>query len=378
MENKKKLKICFLGTARSIHTLKWIEYFAEKGHNVFLVSYDKLLENYKPRNKIGFYFFKKKIPITIWPFNTILNLPFNFFILKKIINKEKPDIIHAHYVSSYGTLGSLLNFHPFIITAWGSDILITPKRFLPSKWITKYALSRADLVTCDAEHMKKEMIKLGADPEKIKIINFGVDTKKFTPSENKEVLKSKTEFKNSIVVISLRSLEPVYNIETLISAVPIVAKKVPEIKFIIAGKGSEEKKLKELAKKLNVLEKVKFVGNLSQDEVVKYLAISDIYISTSLSDGGIASSTAEAMACGLPVVISNVADNKEWVKNGENGFLFPPKNYKELAQKIIYLLKDKNKRIRMGKEARRVIEEKDNYYKEMKKMEKIYYQLSKN
>ncbi len=376
--NNKKLRICFLGTARSIHTLKWIEYFAEKGHNVFLISYDELLENYKSRNKIRFYFLKKKISINIWPFNTILNLPFSFLRLRKIIKKEKPDIIHAHYVTSYGTLGSLLNFHPFVITAWGSDILVTPKKFLPSRLSVKYALKKADLITCDAKHMKKAIEDFGVNSSKIKIINFGIDTNKFFPDLKDEGLKKRLGInEDKRVVISLRNLEPIYDIATLIKSIPMVLTEYPNVVYIIAGRGSEEKKLKVLARKLNVFEKIRFVGFIDNEKLPSYLRISDIYVSTSLSDGGIASSTAEAMACGLPAIISDVADNKEWVKNGENGFLFSPKDYKELAKKIIYLLKNENERRKMGKVARKVIEEKNNYYKEMKKMEETYFSLIK-
>ena len=379
MENKKKLKICFLGTAKSIHTLKWIEYFAEKGHDVFLVSYDELLKDYKPKNKtIRFYFLERRIPVTIWPLNTILNLPFSFLRVKKIINKEKPDIIHAHYVNSYGTLGSLLNFHPFVITAWGSDILITPQKFLPLKWTTKYALSRADLITCDAEHMKKAITRLGVGPQKIKIINFGIDIKKFSPGPNKEKAKRKISIpSNSPVVVSLRRLVPISDITTLIKGAYLVKKEFPKTIFVIIGGGPEEEKLKKLARKLKLDKNIKFISWVSNEDLPKYLRAVDVYVSTSLSDAGIAASTAEAMACGLPVVITDVADNKEWVKDGENGFLFSPKDHKELAKKIIYLLKDENKRIKMGKTARRVIEEKNNYYKEMEKMEEIYFDLIK-
>jgi len=371
---KEKLTICFFGNARSVHMIKWAKFFAGKKHIVHLISYDY------PRKEedikgINLHILKKIVPITIWPFNTLFNLPFNIIRVRRLIKKIKPDIINAHYVTSYGHLATFTSFHPLVITAWGSDILITPKEYFLARMVVKYVLKKADVITCDAEHMKEEMIKLGADPKKIKIINFGVDTKKFTPPESKELLKSKTEFKNSIVVISLRSLEPVYNIETLISAVPIVAKKVPEIKFVIAGEGSEEKKLKELAKRLNVSEKVKFVGNLSQNEVAKYLAISDIYVSTSLSDAGIASSTAEAMASGLSVIVTESGANKDWIKQGENGFLIPVRNVNSLAEKIIFLAQNNAIREKLGKNARKTILERNDYYNEMEKMERIYKNL---
>jgi glycosyltransferase involved in cell wall biosynthesis len=154
-----------------------------------------------------------------------------------------------------------------------------------------------------------------------------------------------------------------------------VLKEAPETKFVIAGKGSEEKKLKELAKSLGVEDNVKFVGFIRNDELPQYLNTVDVYVSTSLSDAGIAASTAEAMACGLPVVITDVADNKKWVEDGVNGFLVPIKDPKSLAERIIYLLRNEDVRKRFGKINREIIEERNNYYKEMEKMEDIYKEL---
>jgi len=117
------------------------------------------------------------------------------------------------------------------------------------------------------------------------------------------------------------------------------------------------------------------VGLVLNDDLPGYLRLADIYVSTSLSDGGIASSTAEAMACGLPVVITNTGDNREWVKDEENGFLIPVKNPEILAEKIIYLLGNKDVCKKLGHNGREIIIKRNNYYKEMAKMEGIYYKL---
>ncbi len=373
MENR-KLTICFLGSAESIHMLKWVKYFSVKGHDVHLISYASLLKNYD-LGDIKFYFIKKIFPTKIWPFNTLLNLPLTLITVKKLIEKIKPNIVHAHYATSYGSIGALLGFHPFIITAWGSDILLTPQKFPPSKWAIRYNLKKADLITCDAEHMREAMVILGADSRKIKIINFGVDTQKFSPGGKSEWLQKKLGIFNSPTIISLRVLEPVYDVRTLIKAAPLIIKEISQVKFIIAGDGSEKEKLKNLAKSLEISESIRFVGWISSEELPLYLRAADVYVSTSLSDAGLSSSTAEAMARGLPVVITDFGDNKEWVKDKENGFLVPLKNPEILAEKIIYLLKNKEIGKKFGERNRKIIEERNNYYKEMAKMEEIYKKL---
>jgi len=331
-----------------------VKYFADKGHQVHWISFT---ENTHGEIKGASFYHIKKI------------FPFSFFQIKSIINKIKPDILHAHYAGVNGFLAALSGFHPFVLTAWGSDVLIAGKKIF-KKFFVKYALSKAELITCDASHMKTAMTEMGVPESKIYIIYFGVDVEKFSSAEGGK--------KSANTIISLRSLEPIYSVETLIKAAPIVLKEVSQAKFVIAGRGSEEDKLKELAGDLGVLKSVKFIGLISQQEMPQRLRESDIYVSTSLSDAGIASSTAEAMACGLPGVITDFGDNKEWVKNGESGFLFLPKDSKTLAEKIIYLLQNKEEAKRLGQNARKTIEEKNNYYKEMEKMEKLYESLKKN
>ena len=120
---------------------------------------------------------------------------------------------------------------------------------------------------------------------------------------------------------------------------------------------------------------VKFTGWLPNDEIPRYLATADIYVSTSLSDGGIAASTAEAMASGVPVIVTDFGDNRKWVKDGINGFIIPSRNPEALASRIVYLLQNESERKQFGQRNRQIIEEKNNWEKEMGKMENCYKEL---
>jgi glycosyltransferase involved in cell wall biosynthesis len=130
--------------------------------------------------------------------------------------------------------------------------------------------------------------------------------------------------------------------------------------------------LKTMAKSLGVIDSIKFVGSIPHDELPYYLTSSDVYVSTSLSDGGIALSTLEAMACEVAPVVTDVGNNKKWIKDGKNGFIIGVKDSKTLAEKIIYLLRNEDVRIKFGNINRKIVEEKQNYVKEMEKMEKLY------
>ena len=379
-EKGQKLTICFLGEAKNedIHTVKWARHFSDRGHEVHLFSYPSFSKKNMVEG-ITVHLLKKRSSIKAWPFVSLLNIPSILAQIKRKMKEINPDIIHAHCLTSYGTLGSLLNFHPFIITAFGSDILITPKENIMKGLITRWSLAKADLITCDAFHMREAIMKFGVPESKIKIIFFGVDTKKFSPGPKNEEIKRKFGILDEDrVVMSFRFLEPLYDTKTLIQSVPTVLKEVSGVKFLIAGNGSQEKKLKKMSEDLRVSEKVKFIGWIDKEVLPQYLRTVDVCVSTALSDAGIASSTAEAMACGLSVIVTNTGENEKWVKNGENGFLIPIKNPEILAERIVRLLKDDDLRRQFGERARKVIEERDNYQKEMEKVENIYYQLSKN
>ncbi len=356
------MKICFLAPANSVHSYRWIKYFADKGHEVHWISFYP--SNFSSIDNVRYYEIstnRAKI------FHAIIQT-------KKLLKKIKPDILHVHSVALYGMAGTLSSFHPIIATAWGSDVLITGSSLIKKPFV-KYVLKKADLITCDADHMIDAMLSLGIDDKKIRLINFGIDTDRFCPEEKNRELREQLGIGDCPAIISLRSLYPVYNVETLVKAVPYVLKEVSDAKFVIVGTGSEEKMLKNLAESLGGSENVRFVGRIANEELPNYLTSMDIYVSTALSDAGIAASTAEAMACGLPVVITDSGENRKWINNDKNGFIIPVKSPKILAEKVIFLIKNNDVRVEFGERGRKIIEEKNNYYVEMEKMESIYVKL---
>jgi glycosyltransferase involved in cell wall biosynthesis len=360
------MRICCVGDGGSIHTQRWVNYFARKSHEVHLIcwtllpGYDENIHTHSltrlPPRKWTRY-----VSALLWIFQTW-----------RLIKKIKPDVVDGHFITSYGFLAACSRFHPLVVSAWGSDVLVLPKRNFLFKAITKYALERADVVTCDAEHLKTALMELGTEPQKISVVYFGTDTDKFKPAQRNRGLEQALGIVDSPTVISLRSLEPIYDIDVLINAIPLVLKEVPEARFIIGGRGSQEAELKELARSLGVLESIKFVGFIRNEEIPQYLTSSDVYVSTSSSDAGLSAATAEAMACELPVVVTDFGDNRRWVKDGENGFVVPLRDPRALAERIIYLLKNEDARMEFGRKNREIIKEKNDYSKEMEKTERIY------
>jgi glycosyltransferase involved in cell wall biosynthesis len=370
------MKISYLANCQSSHTKRWINYFKMRGHDVFAIT-SEADDNLDVKQ----YRLKRGIPIPIAKAESSFKYaisPCAISYVKGILSEERPDILHAHYASNYGYIGARTGFHPFVLTAWGSDVLINPGQYGGVMGhMVKRALINADTITCDADHMVGVMTNLGADESKIRVVYFGTDPEKFSPEKRSDEIRTKMGDRDgSPIIFSIRNLEPIYDIETFVRAVPLVLAEIPDVRFVVAGKGSQAEFLKGLAESLNVSSSVVFTGPIPFEEVPKYVASADIYVSTSLSDAGLSASTAEAMASGLPVVITDFGDNKKWVTDGKNGYLIPLKRPESLAEKLVYLLKHKRVREKFGAANRSIIEDRLNYWKAMAGMEKLYEDLA--
>jgi glycosyltransferase involved in cell wall biosynthesis len=366
------MKICFLGDAIAQHLYRWAIYFATRGHHIDVITFNPLiLDHY---GDIQVHIIRKKILSPALParFVSTFSLVRD---LKKKIDEINPDIIHSHSAAGYAWMAMFIGFRPFIITPWGNDVLIDVKKSKLGRFLTTRALKKADLITCDGENTREALLNLSIPQEKIRFITFGVDVLKFRMNPKKEEIKAHLCLSHSKIVISTRTLTPVHNVETVVRAIPLVRDQISDVQFVIIGDGPEKEYLMNLAKDLNIYDAVRFPGQATEDEMALFLQSADLYVSTSLSESGIAASTAEAMACELPVVNTNTGDIELWIKDGNGGFIIPVKKPDVLANKIIGLLNDNELRLNFGKINRQTIEERNNYYKEMEKMENIYKEL---
>jgi glycosyltransferase involved in cell wall biosynthesis len=190
--------------------------------------------------------------------------------------------------------------------------------------ITRYALKKASFITSVSKPITERIIHLGIDPKKIQTLTFGIDSQEFFPP-----LEERRDFS----LLSLRRLEPVYNIDTIIKGFSFLKEEGFKGKLVIAGGGPEENRLRKLAQDLKLSDGIHFVGMVPHHEVAEYLRASQIYLSMSLSDGS-STSLLEAMACGTFPIVSDIPANREWIVDGDNGFLVSPFDAKKLAQRV--------------------------------------------
>jgi glycosyltransferase involved in cell wall biosynthesis len=296
----------------------------------------------------------------------------NALKISRILKEIDPDLVHLHVQHWYSPVIIIGDF-PFILTSWGDEVLLLKRINFLETGLAKISATKAGMITVDAECMKEKWRELGIPEYKIKVIPFGVDVDIFNPSVDAHALRKNLRIgENDIVVISTRALyNNHYNVECLIRAIPLILKSHRDAKFLIKGTGPLEGYLKSLVAKLNVSENVRFVGLVPYNEVARYLAASDIYVATSFIDST-SVSLLEAMACGLPPVVTDIPGNREWIENRVNGFLYTPKNHLQLADLIIQLIENKPLRKRFGDRCSEIIKQKATWKKCVAEMDNIY------
>ncbi len=313
------MKICFFANGGSIHTVRWCSHFQLLGHEVHLISFENII---LPNVKVHF--------VDIGPVNVLggnWKVLFKYRKIKKLLRIIKPDIFHALYATSYGITGALCGFQPFIITALGTDVLISPKKSFVYRILLRYAFSKARWITAMSDFMKKEIVDLNVVENKISVVPFGIDPLVF--NDNNRSLPD-----NKFVITSTRNFESIYNIPHLIKAIAKVRNEIPNLHLNLIGTGSLKNELEELILTLQLVKQVSFLGKLSQFEIAKVFDQTHIFISVSLSDGNNISLN-EAMASGVFCIATNIPANTQWIIDGENGLLVQINDVNSLAEKII-------------------------------------------
>jgi len=355
--------ILFLANGTSIHSFKWISFFSKK-YNIFWLSTDGFEESFIKDGNI--IYVDCKISRL-----KLLNILFGLVKFLYLLIKFEISLIHIHYLGYHSILASFVKKTPVFLTAWGSDIVFALNSTLKKNFLKHY-LNKAKVITCDSHHMQQKMNSIIGKENKVNIINFGIDTSFFIKIEKNKLLINTLGTSSNNIIISTRNHEDVYDIKTLISSINLVKKEFPSVLCIIAGTGSKTHELERQVEEDNLVKNVKFVGRLSNENIRDYLSISSLYVSTSLSDGGIAASTAEAMSSEVPCIVTDVADNSKWVINLHSGLLVEPGNSIQLSSAIKIIFSDSSFGQQIAKNARKIIIDNNDYENEMDKMNNLY------
>jgi glycosyltransferase involved in cell wall biosynthesis len=285
----------------------------------------------------------------------------------------QPDIVHAGWVQSDGFIAAASGFHPLLLMPWGSDILLISDRSPRERAITEYTIQRADMIACDCEVVKNKILALANyPPERIVVFPWGIDLRLFRPDPvQRQAVRARLGWSGSKVIVMMRNFAPVYAVDDFLRALPAVVHAEPDVRVLMIGRGPLEASLRQLADKLGLVSYLYWTGFVENSQLPRYLNAADLYVSSSLSDGT-AVSHLEAMACGLPVVLTDTPSSFEWVTDRVNGRIAPRQNPEALSTAIIGLLQDSEQRRAMGERNVAIVRERADWDRNFARLEEMY------
>ncbi|MFV8370233.1 glycosyltransferase family 4 protein [Flavobacterium sp. LB2R40] len=347
----KKKKILFLGEAYRADAITWINGLKEFGE-FEIITWELKTPNTGIRNRI----------LRIFEFKLAV------FKIRKIIKAQQPDMVIAERTTSYGFLAALSGIKPVAIAQQGiTDLWPENSILLPLKRIIQnYAFQKATLIHAWGPVMTFSMIDAKVDMKKVLVLPKGIDLAKFEDKNNANPEK--------ISAIVTRSLLPEYRHDIILKAFAILNQKEIDFVLTIIGDGSQLCKLKSLAEKLGIEEKVIFTGRIPNTALPKLLQQCNIYISMPITEG-VSASLFEAMATNCYPIVSDIPGNQSWIKHRDNGLLIPLNDSRKLAQELIWSFENSEHRKRAVFKNRRLVEEKTNYSINMKIIAQKYHQL---
>ncbi|HET9325157.1 MAG TPA: glycosyltransferase [Candidatus Eisenbacteria bacterium] len=347
------MKIATLGNAAAVHTQRWVEHFRARGHDVALWSLEPGPEGLGARG------------LEALPLPGFVRYPLTAPVLRREVRAFAPDLVDAHYVPNYGLLGALIGVHPLSVTAWGSDLLVLGQRGALQRARLRYVLRRADLVLADAENLAAAARTLGAPPDRVACIPWGVELWRYREAPARE----------PGLIVSTRRMEPIYDLPTVIQGVAKVMATRQDTRLVLAGDGPSRSEIERLAAQLLPAGRFQFVGQLDAAGIAEWLGRAEIYVSASHSDST-SLSLLEAMACGTMPVVSDLEGNREWVKEGEGARLFPPGDSAALAHALEQTLADPEWRVRARHHNRQVVERRADHARNMAEIEARFQALA--
>jgi L-malate glycosyltransferase len=321
------------------------------------------------------------------------DLPARVLELRRILRGLQPDVVHAGPVQSCAFIAALAEANPLVTMSWGSDMLVDAYRSTWLKRVTRYTLRRTDALVGDCRAVQQAAADFDFPVERVTLFPWGVDLNRFVPAgsgmatgsggtmefgETTRVaptgLRARLGWQDNFVVLSLRSWEPIYGVDVVVQAFAQAVRQAPSLRLILLGNGSQAGQIQLLLQHEELHPYVYLGGQVSQKDLPEMYRVADLYVSASHSDGS-SVSLMEALASGLPVLVSDIPGNREWIESGSSvpaGELFPDGDAAALAAGMSRAACDPAVLLPRHAAARQLAEQRANWPENFKKLLQTY------
>lgn len=374
----RSLRLCYVGWAHSIHTRRWLGWFARRGHTVSLITaepgevegvsvYGLLRQDSTNVNARWFL-------ISRW--QHILS---HVLRLRAILSALKPDLLHVHNLYFPGILGPFAGVRPLVVTPWNGDIVWSKPRSAIHRWAVSRSLKKADLITVDSHELLRACIRSVPDDGRIHIVQWGVELDLFTCTGRGPAAKARLGLHpDAPLVVSARNLGKMYNIDIIIRALAMARQRIPAIRLaLVWHSGQDRLELERLCTHLDVEKAVSFVGHLSdRRQLADYYRAADVIVSVPNADTT-SVSLLEAMACGATPVVSDLPSIREWIRDGWNGLVVSVRDVDATTTAIISAIQHPKLAATFRSRNTDLVRRRADHDREMARVESLYYALVK-
>jgi len=359
------MKIIYFSLGYSTHDYRFLKAISDGGHEAFFVQLEGNQRQVEDR------LVPENVNQVIWkggrePFRwgNLLKLTHDF---RRLTKEIRPDLIHAGPIQSCAFIAILSGFRPVLTMSWGFDLMDDVHKGKSWEFATRYTLKRSTFFTSDANVTKDKAVASGMNPKRTIVFPWGVDLEHFQPVTSNLQPSTFTLFCN-------RAWETRYGVDVLAKAFVKVAQQKDNVDLILLNGGSQGAKLRQIFQTGGVMDRVTFGGQISQTDLPNWVHMANLYISPSHVDGS-SVSLMEALACGLPCLVSDIPANKEWIVEDENGWLFRDGDVDHLAEKILAAMNQREKISEIGRAARRSAESRADWKKNSEMLLKAYEEI---
>ena len=304
---------------------------------------------------------------------TVLLTPFliiaGIIKLAGLLKREKYDFLHCHWAvpNTLVALGArwLARSDAKILTSFpGSDVTVIRNTGLLGKMLAGI-IAKSDYMSCNSSDLKEELVKSGINPEKIDYVIYGVDDNKIKFSDEKRrITRNSLAIKDgTILLLMIGRFIPKKGFSTAFRALKFIVKNNTNVKLAVIGDGEMKTEYEYILREDQTNDHVLFLGYVNKNELIDYYSACDIFLMPSEKNppDGLNTVVPEAMACGRPVVASNVGGNDLVVFDGVNGFLHKERDHEELALLVNKIIDDNNLREDMGGKSLELVRKKFNW-----------------
>ncbi|HEY6337928.1 MAG TPA: glycosyltransferase family 4 protein [Candidatus Sulfotelmatobacter sp.] len=368
------MKVLYFSDNTSDHNRRFLEKLSQAGLDVWFLdpTSDRLAQNWLPP---GVHWSRSR---QIVPRDSDPSVFAGFLPeFQDCLQAIRPDLVHAGPTHNCGYVTALSNFHPWLLTSWGSDVLYQADQGPAWKQATQHALSSADgfLFDCDAVRAKAKQLALVPDS---RIVQFpwGIRKGSFTPEGPLLEEEVFTPEPGTCVLVSTRSWEPLYGIDVLLEAFRRAHRVDSLLQLLLLGDGSQAVQVREFIATHGLERAVRTPGQIVKRDMPKWFRVADVYVSCAKSDGT-SVSLLEAMATGLPAVVTDIPSNREWIVNAENGWLASPCSAEEFAEQFLQAarLGAGQKRL-ISQRNRLIVEQRADWDRNFPRLVEMYEQLT--